>query len=81
MSQENIEMVRATLDALNRGDSDAAFKEMAPDFEYDFSRSMGFQRGVHTVDEARRMWEEFASAWESSRVEADEFIEAAGLSE
>jgi len=76
MSQENVEIARAALDALNRGDGGAAFKDMAPDFEYDFSRSIGFQRGVYKVDEARRIWEEFASTWESSRWEADEFIEA-----
>jgi ketosteroid isomerase-like protein len=49
---------------------------MAPEFEWDFSRSIGFQRGVYKVDEARGFWEEFAGAWESSRWEADEFIEA-----
>jgi ketosteroid isomerase-like protein len=76
MSRENVEVVRAAIDALNRGDADAAFKDMAPDFEYDFSRSIGFQPGVYKLDEARRIWEEFVGTWESARWEADEFIEA-----
>jgi ketosteroid isomerase-like protein len=76
MSQENVEIVRAILDALNDGDAAGAFKYTAPGFEYDFSRSIGLQRGVSTGAEARRFWKEFASAWESSRWEVDEFIEA-----
>ena len=76
MSQENVEIVRAILDALNEGDAATAFKYTAPGFEYDFSRSIGLQRGVYEGAEARRFWEEFASAWESSRWQAEEFIEA-----
>jgi ketosteroid isomerase-like protein len=76
MSQEKVEIVRAILDALNAGDPDSAFKYTAPGFEYDFSRSIGLQRWVSTGADARRFWEEFASAWESSRWHADEFIEA-----
>ena len=40
MSQENVEIVRAILDALNEGDPDSALKYTAPGFEYDFSRSI-----------------------------------------
>ena len=76
MSQENVEIVRAALDALNRGDGDAALKDMAPDFEFDFSRSIGTQPGVYRLDETRRFLDEFTGAWESVRWEADDFIEA-----
>jgi ketosteroid isomerase-like protein len=33
MSEENVEMVRSIYEALNRGDLDAVFRDMAPDFE------------------------------------------------
>jgi ketosteroid isomerase-like protein len=79
MSQENVEIVRATIGALNRGDIDAALKDAAPDFEYDFSRSVGTNRGVFGPDQVRMFWEEFAGAWKSVRLEAEDFIEADDL--
>jgi ketosteroid isomerase-like protein len=76
MSKGNVEIVRAVLDAYNRGDRDAALKDMAPDFELDFSRSIGPQRGVYTLDELRQFWDDFVEPFESHRIEAEEFIEA-----
>ena len=35
MSQENVEIVRAFIDAFNQGDLEAAFKHMDSDFEFD----------------------------------------------
>jgi ketosteroid isomerase-like protein len=43
MSQENVEILRAALDAFNRGDLEAALKDFAPDFEFDFSQAIGPQ--------------------------------------
>src|SRR3989454_841091 len=40
MSQENVEIVQAAVDAINRGDWDAVFKDAAPSFEWDSSRAM-----------------------------------------
>ena len=68
-------MVRALVDATNRGDMDALFKDAAPDIEYNLSRrsaSAGVHRGL---DEARRAAEEFSDAWESLRYEIEEYIE------
>jgi ketosteroid isomerase-like protein len=76
MSRENVEIVRSSIDAINRGDADAAFKDMAPSFDFDFSRSIGFQPGVYKREGAKRIWQEFAGMWESARWEPDEFIEA-----
>jgi ketosteroid isomerase-like protein len=76
MSKENVEIARASLDAINRGDLDAMVKDAAPDFEFDFSRSVGPQRGVFGRDEMPGLLREFDEAWESVRREADEFIEA-----
>ena len=51
MSQENVEIVRAALDAYNRGDLEAMLKHAAPDCELDWSRSIGPQRGVYGLDQ------------------------------
>jgi ketosteroid isomerase-like protein len=79
MSQENVEIIRAAIDALNRGDIDAALKDAAPDFEWDFSRSIGIEPGVYGLDQMGKLWGEFDGLWESSRFEANEFIDAGNL--
>jgi ketosteroid isomerase-like protein len=80
MSQENVEIVRAALDALNREDIDAALKDAAPDFVFDFSRSVGTEGGVYKLGQMRTFWGQVtAEMWESSRFEAEEFIEAGDL--
>ena len=72
-----MEIVRAAIDAFNRGDMDAAFKDAAPDLEYDLSRAVGPVHGMfHGIDEARRAADEFAEPWEAQRYEVEEFIEA-----
>ena len=76
MSQENVETIRAAMDAWNRGDYDAALKDAAPDFEFDSSRAVGPLHGVFRLDQMRRVWDEFRESWESVRIELDEFIEA-----
>ena len=46
MSEENVEIVRAAFEAINRRDVDAMLTDAAPDFELDWSRAVGPQRGV-----------------------------------
>jgi hypothetical protein len=79
MSQENVEIVKANIDAYTRGDWDAFFKDVAPSFELDMSRSIGPWRGIFKLDQARRLLEEFRETWESARWEPHEFIEAGDL--
>ena len=79
MSQENVEIVKAAIDAYNREDWDAFFKDVAPGIELDLSRAVGPWRGVFGLDQARRVLEEFRETWESARWEAHEFIEAGDL--
>jgi ketosteroid isomerase-like protein len=79
MSQENVEIVKANIDAYNREDWDAFFKDMAPGFELDFSRALGPWRGVYGLDQIRRVLGEFRETWESTRMEPHEFIEAGDL--
>ena len=76
MSQENVEIVRAAIDAANRDDWDAFYKDMAPGFELDMSRAVGPVSGVLSLDQVRRVLEDFAGYWESLRIEPHQFIEA-----
>ena len=77
MPQENVQIVRAGLDAFNRGDVDAAFEDFAPDFEFDMSRAIGINinRDVYDLDQFRRLFDEFVGTWGSFRLGVDEFID------
>ena len=46
MSDENVEIVRAAIDAYNRGDGEGAFRDASPGLEYDLSRATGPWRGT-----------------------------------
>ena len=74
MSQKNVEIARAAVDALNRGDWNAAVKDAAPDFELDLSRGMGPDAGVYEGGRAREWWDRFTESWESISFEPREFI-------
>jgi ketosteroid isomerase-like protein len=76
MSQDNVEIVRAVIEAFNRGDSDAMFTDAAPEMEFELSRLTGPNRGVQGLDEIRKLWEEFVGIWARSWINAEEFIEA-----
>jgi ketosteroid isomerase-like protein len=76
MSKENVEIVRAAIDAFNRGDWEAALEDVAPDFEFDFSQAVGPVHGVFKLDQIRAFFDEFFGQWDSVRVEIDELIEA-----
>ncbi len=76
MSQENVEIVRAVVEAINRRDWDRALKDAAPDFEFDASRAVGPVHGVRGLDQVRQAFEEFHAPWETYRYEVDQFIEA-----
>jgi ketosteroid isomerase-like protein len=79
MSQENVELVRAALEAAGRNDWDALFQDMAPGFELDMSRAVGPLHGVFNLEQVRQALVDFAGHWESVRVEPHEFIEAGDL--
>ncbi len=74
MSEENVEIVRAALDAYNRGDFEAMLKHASPDLEFDWSRSISPQRGVYSLDQFPDFT--LAGMFESVRTEPDELIDA-----
>ena len=73
MSQENVEIVRAALDAYNRADFEAISRFAAPGCTFDWSRSIGPQRGVYGIDELSKF--NTAEHFDSVRTEPEEFIE------
>ena len=71
MSEENVEVVRRSLEALNRGDVDAALTHLHPDAEVDWSESRTAEGGmirdvIHGRDEFRVRTQEFLDLWEVS---------------
>jgi ketosteroid isomerase-like protein len=75
MSQENVEIVRRSYEAWNHGDVDAGSEDFAPDFELDMSRAIGTDRGIYSLNQARRLQEEFLEALEIVQIGA-EYIDA-----
>jgi ketosteroid isomerase-like protein len=66
----------AVVEAINRGDWDAAFALLAPDFEYDLTRTISPHRGIHPRERMRELVEEFLGDWEQARYEPEGVREA-----
>jgi ketosteroid isomerase-like protein len=76
MSQENVEIVRASYEAVNRGDNDAAYSFAHPEIvfhTYTRSPEAGVYRGK---DEVRKYNEDLFGQFESLRVEVEELVDA-----
>ena len=76
MSEENVEVVRAMIDAANRGDWEATIKDAAPGFVWDNSRAIGTDNRVvlTSAEQARDFFKELNEIWESMRIEINETI-------
>jgi ketosteroid isomerase-like protein len=72
MSEENVEVVRATFEAYGRGDYAEAAACLAPDVLWEIGQEMP-ARGPEAV---RAMWERWDSEWEELRTVPEEFIDA-----
>jgi ketosteroid isomerase-like protein len=76
MSQENIDVVRQTLDAYSRRDIEALRTLNHPDLELDWSASRGSLAGVYRgLDEAFRFYAEYYETFEETVVKPDRFID------
>jgi ketosteroid isomerase-like protein len=76
MLQENIEIVRRSTDAYNRGDFDGMVENWAPDAVVDWSRSRGVEAGVYRgLDEIRAFMQRFGAAWDEVRLEIEDPVE------
>ena len=74
MTQDNVELVRAAIEAYNRGDVESVLNNAAPGLEMDLSRAVGPLHGVYGRDQMLRVWAEIADTWESVQIEPHEFI-------
>jgi ketosteroid isomerase-like protein len=72
---ENIDVVRGTVDAINRADFDAVVAAMTDDFELDFSNSRGPMSGMYGREQLRGFLSAFFEAWESVVFEPVELID------
>ena len=75
MSRENVEIVRRAWEAFERGDWESAFRDVASNYELDWSRTLGPLPGVYRGEEAQRVLIDFLESWQSVRIEPHEFIE------
>ena len=78
MSQENVELLRQSVDAINRGDIDGALENAADNFEVDWSNAIGpGRKGIYNgKDQAREFWTSFVEAFDEFRWDFEEIIEA-----
>ena len=77
MSQENVEIVRRSIEAFNRRDLTAALALWDTDAELDWSRSTGPLKGVYRGHRGlETFWKEFWSTFEEVVLETHEFTQA-----
>jgi ketosteroid isomerase-like protein len=78
MSEENVEIVRESYMAFNRGNVDAAYKHFVREFECDMSRAIGLNvgRDIYDLMQFQHLVEEYAASWESFQLGPDEFLDA-----
>jgi ketosteroid isomerase-like protein len=76
MSQENVELVRRTVDAFNRGDLTGTLENWAPDAVWDWSNSHGFDAGVFRGhEEIRAFAQRFLETFDEVRFELGDPVE------
>jgi ketosteroid isomerase-like protein len=76
MSQENVELVRRTVDAFNRGDLDGTLENWAPDAIWDWSNSHGFDAGVFRGhEEIRTFVQRFLETFDEVQFELSDPVE------
>jgi uncharacterized protein len=72
MSQQNVEVVRQTFEAYNRGDYAEAAALLAPDVVWE----IGQEVPALGPDAVRRMWDRWDSAWDDLETVPEDFIDA-----
>jgi ketosteroid isomerase-like protein len=80
VSEENVATVRATFEAVNRGDLDDAVARIPEDFVADWSESVAPESGVYRGrDEVRRIFERTSEPWSEVEYFESEIIDARDL--
>jgi|SRR5918995_1647692 ketosteroid isomerase-like protein len=77
MSQENVEIIRAAIDAATRGDWEGALKDVAPDVELDTTEPQVGGAGVRPgFDASRKALLNYWETFEDFHAEIEEVIHA-----
>jgi ketosteroid isomerase-like protein len=77
MSDGQREIICRNYEAFGRRDLEAVRDDIHPDFELDFSKSLGPDRGIYRgADGIRKLWETYWEAFDSLSIEPEEFIDA-----
>jgi ketosteroid isomerase-like protein len=72
MSQENVELIRRSFDAFNRGDLDAILDDLAPEYEFHPSgRFKDTQRVYRGREGFIDFWRAFRAAWEEITISTE----------
>jgi ketosteroid isomerase-like protein len=78
MTQENVEIVRRFIDAINRGDVDDWAAVVAPELEFQ-SLFVGIEgRTYRGPESGRRYFGDLADAWDAFHVEIEETVDLGG---
>jgi ketosteroid isomerase-like protein len=77
MSEETLELARASYAAWNRGDLETMLESLDEDVEYRTSGVFpGLEPVYHGHEGMRRFWEDFGSPWDSLRIVIDDLRES-----
>jgi len=76
MSQENVEVLRSGYEAWNRGDRDAAFESLEPEFELQLPEGGMNVGSFHGREAVTKLFEDYFEVFESFQMEPEEFFEA-----
>jgi len=78
MSEENLQVVRAAIDAVNKGDPDAFLACLDPEVVWDDTEGWAGLRGVYRGPAEVRDWFQAAlvDPWDSLHIAAEEITEA-----
>ena len=78
MSEEDIDVVRRAIDALNRRDVETSLTLFHADAELDWTRSRGLLKGIYRGHAGLvSLWEEFWVTFEDLRLEVEQYVDAA----
>jgi ketosteroid isomerase-like protein len=76
MSQENVELVRRTIDLWNALEVDQTLEWLADDFEMDWSNSIGPLKGIYRGRKGvLQLWRSFLDVWDAVHWDPEEIIE------
>jgi ketosteroid isomerase-like protein len=75
MSEENVEIVRRSLDAFNRGDVEGMLEDVHPEVETIDDPRVPGQKTIRGQTETKRYFESLSRYWESVRIVPERLVD------